>query len=315
MADYFAALSKVLPVIWLLLLGAGLNRAQFVKPTTIQEIKKLIVNLTLPAVLFLAFARAEIQIDFLFIVATIFALCVLALFLGIRIQPLTGIQSHQFPTLLTGFEAGMMGYAIFSAVYGTENIYKFAVVDLGQVTFVFFILVPFLERLSKGPRPFTDTLANFLRTPVILAILAGLLANPLSLVSWLESYPITNSLVVTLGMVGGLTTPLVALVIGYEMHLQRNNLGKPLLTTGVRLLYWVPLALAINTYLIGRFLGLDPIFQAAVLTMLLLPPPFVIPLFMKDAAENDRTYVVNTLSIATLITLFAFALVGVIYPP
>jgi predicted permease len=313
--NYIAALSKVLPVILLFLLGAGLNRTQFLKPATIQEIKKLVVNLTLPAVLFLAFARAEIQVDYLLIIVAIFTLCILALFLGIWIRPLTGIQSLQFPALLTGFEAGMMGYAIFSAVYGAENIYKFAVVDLGQVTFVFFILVPFLERLTSGPKPFTNILVNFLRTPVILAILGGLLANPLGLVGGLESNSITNSLVVTLGIIGGLTTPLVAIVIGYETRLQRGSLGKPLLTIGLRLLYWVPLGLAISTFLIGGFLGLDPVFQAAVLTMLLLPPPFVIPLFMKDASERDLTFVVNTLSIATLITLFAFALVGAIYPP
>jgi hypothetical protein len=315
MTDYIEALSKVLPVILLLLLGAVLNRTKFLKPDTVQEIKKLVVNLTLPAVLFLAFARAEIQPQFLFIVVTIFALCALALILGVWIRPWTGIQSPQFPTLLTGFEAGMMGYAIFSAVYGPENIYKFAVVDLGQVTFVFFVLVPFLERLSSGPRPFSSTLANFLRTPVILAILAGLLANPLGLVGWLESNAITNSLVVTLAIIGGLTTPLVALVIGYEMRLQRGSLAKPLLTIGLRLLYWVPLGLAISTLLVGRFLGLDPVFQAAVLTMLILPPPFVIPLFMQEATETDRTFVVNTLSLATLITLFAFALVGTVYPP
>jgi len=104
-------------------------------------------------------------------------------------------------------------------------------------------------------------------------------------------------------------------VIGYEMRLQRGSLAKPLLTIGIRLLYWVPLGLAIGIFLIGGFLGLDPVFQAAVLTMLLLPPPFVIPLFMKDATETDRIFVVNTLSLATLITLFAFALVGAMYPP
>lgn len=315
MADYIVALSRVLPVILLIGLGAALNRTGFLKPETVQEIKKLVVQITLPAVLFLAFAQASIQVGYLLIVGTIFGLCLVALLLGRWLQRPTGIQSPFFPALLTGFEAGMMGYAIFGSVYGPENIYKFAVVDLGQVTFVFFVLVPFLERISSGPRPFSATLANFFRTPVILAILAGLAANQLGVVAWLEGSPLGSSLVTTLEIIAGLTTPLVAVAIGYEMRLQRGSLGKPALTIGLRLLYWVPLALAVSIFLVGRLLGLDPVFQAAVLTMLLLPPPFVIPLFMPEASESDRTYVVNSLSLATLVTLFAFALVGAAFPP
>lgn len=315
MTAYIDALAKVLPVILLLLLGATLNRIKFLRPETVQELKKLVVNVTLPAVLFLAFARATLELNYLLIVVIVFGLCVLALLLGRWVQPLTGIKAPYFPTLLTGFEAGMMGYAIFSSVYGVENVYKFAVIDLGQVTFVFFILVPFLERLSSGPKPFSTTVANFFRTPVILGILGGIIANRIDLLTLLSSWPISASLVTTLEIVASLTTPLVAIVIGYEMRLQLGSLARPVGTIGLRLLYWVPLGILLSVFVVARLLQLDTGFQAAVMTMFILPPPFVIPLFMRTASEDERTYVVNTLSLATLVTLFAFALVGVLYPP
>jgi len=312
---YIDALAKVLPVILLLLLGATLNKIKFLRPETVGELKKLVVNVTLPAVLFLAFARATLELNYLLIVVIVFALCVLALLLGRWVRPLTGIQASYFPTLLTGFEAGMMGYAIFSSVYGAQNVYKFAVIDLGQVTFVFFVLVPLLERLSSGPKPFTATVANFFRTPVILGILGGIIANRIGLLVLLSSWPVSASLVTTLEIIAGLTTPLVAIVIGYEMRLQAGSLARPAGTIGLRLLYWVPLGVLLSVLVVGRVLRLDAVFQAAVMTMFILPPPFVIPLFMRTASEEERTYVVNTLSLATLVTLFAFALVGVLYPP
>ena len=83
----------------------------------------------------------------------------------------------------------------------------------------------------------------------------------------------------------------------------------------LRLLYWLPVGIAISVVLIDRLLQLDRGFQAAVLTMIILPPPFVIPLFIPEADKPNRTYVVNTLSLATVVTLFAFALVTIIYPP
>jgi malate permease and related proteins len=312
--QYIDALSKVLPVILLLLLGFILNRRQFLQPGTVQEIKKLVINITLPALLFLAFAQASFQANYLIIVGLVFGACVLVLLFGRFIGPLARINSPYFPPLLTGFEAGMIGYAIFSAVYGTENLFKFAIVDLGQVTFVFFVLVPVLERLSTGPRPFASTLISFIRTPVILAILGGILANRVGLVTWLEAQPLASSLVITLEIIAGLTTPLVAVVIGYEMRLERNRLSQPALTVAIRLACWLPLGVLIATVIIGQLLALDPVFQAALLTLFILPPPFVIPLFIPQASEEQRTYVVNTLSLATLVTLLAFAIVGGLFP-
>jgi hypothetical protein len=308
------AFSRVLPVILLLLVGTAFNRTRFLQPGTIHELKKLVINVTLPAVLFLAFGRAAFQPAYLVIVGLVFSVCVAVLLLGRLIHPRIGLQAPQFPALLTGFEAGMIGYAIFTAVYGIDNVFKFAVIDLGQVTFVFFVLVPVLERLSSGPRPFSVTLANFIRTPVILAILGGILANQAGLVIWLGTQPVASSLVATLEILAGLTMPLVAIVIGYEMHLQRGSLAKPALTVAIRLACWLPLGALFALLIIGRLLGLDPVFQAALLTMFILPPPFVIPLFMEGASQEQLTYVVNSLSLATLVTLVAFPVVAGLFP-
>jgi hypothetical protein len=77
----------------------------------------------------------------------------------------------------------------------------------------------------------------------------------------------------TVEMVSGLTTPLIARVIGYEMRLEKSGLLKPLQSIGLRLLFWVPAGLLFNNALvIDHLLHLDRGFQAAVLTMFVLPP-------------------------------------------
>ena len=53
---YIDAFSKVLPVILLFILGALLRRTRFLGESTVGDLKKLIVNATLPALLFLALA-------------------------------------------------------------------------------------------------------------------------------------------------------------------------------------------------------------------------------------------------------------------
>ncbi|MBE2239094.1 MAG: hypothetical protein IAE81_14990 [Caldilineaceae bacterium] len=312
---YLEAFSKVLPVLLLFALGAIFRRTGFLHAATVEEIKKLIVNVTLPAVLVLAFAAVTLEAGHLAIAALVFAACAGVLVAGRVLHGPAGADSAYLPPLLTGFEAGMMGYAIFAAVYGAEQLFNFAVVDLGQVVFVFFILVPFVQRQGSGAIPFTQTVRGFITTPVILSIVAGILLNRLGVMPALTAFPLTNALFDTLGLLAAVTTPLIGLVIGYEVNVQRRGLSAPVRTVGVRLAIWVVLGLLLNTLVVNRlFLG-DRMLQAAVMTMFVLPPPFVIPLFLRNATPEDQQYVVNTLSFATLVTMVAFTIVSVVYPP
>lgn len=311
---FLSALAQVLPVLLLILVGVALRRLNFVRPETIADFKKLIVNVTLPALLLLAFAQVTIAPQYVVIAVSVFAACVLALWLGHLVRPVLRLRSPYVPALMTGFEAGMMGYAIYTAVYGAANVFKFAIVDLGQVTFVFFVLVPMLERLATGGKPFRETVLNFFKTPVILAILGGLVLGQTGLYQALASFPVSNSFLIALTLLGALTTPLVTIVLGYELQLRAGALSKPVRAVLARLVWWVPVALLFDYFVIRQWLQLDLAFQAAVLTMALLPPPFVIPLFMPNASEDDVNLVVNSLTLATLVTLVAYSFVPVLFP-
>ena len=87
----------------------------------------------------------------------------------------------------------------------------------------------------------------------------------------------------------------------------------------VRLPIWIVAALLFNWLVIDMWLGLDRLFQAAVMTMAVLPPPFVVPLYMarargRDVSDDpDHDYLANTLSLATIVTLVLITVVGVVY--
>ena len=311
---FITAFSKVLPIFLLILLGVLLRRIRLVRPETIEDVKKLVVNVTLPCVLFLAFSQVSIELHYLLIVVTVFVACWLVLLAGRRLHGPLRIDSRYMPSLLTGFEAGMMGYAIYGAVYGLDNIWKFGIVDLGQVLFVFFVLVPGLKRLSTGASSFRDTLVGFLKTPVIVAILAGLLFNQTGLSNFVGQSVIGGSVLETLRLIGAMTTPLVAIAIGYELQLRAGEISRPARTIATRLLIWIPAGLVFSLLVVGRLLHLDTAFQAAVMTMAILPPPFVIPLFMPNTDEADVNFVVNSLTLAILVTLVTYPLVPTLFP-
>jgi len=73
--QYIEALFKVLPVILLILTSIFLRKKQFIELETVQDIKKLVVNIPLPALLFMAFSRVNIETPHLIIVMIVFAAC------------------------------------------------------------------------------------------------------------------------------------------------------------------------------------------------------------------------------------------------
>ena len=165
---------SVLPLILLFATGFLLQKLSFFKQSTIIDLKKIVSNLALPALLFTAFVSLEFERKFLLVVVTMFVICLLMLLAGLGIRKLLKIESEYFPLLMAGFEMGMLGYALFLSIYGSENLSTFALIDLGQVLFVFFVLMGLLIQKKTGLQKKSELLKSFVSSPVIIAIIAGL---------------------------------------------------------------------------------------------------------------------------------------------
>lgn len=296
-------LSAALPLIFLIGLGKLLQTLGVISKPTVDDFKNLIVKITVPSLLFNAFGSMHFEVRYLAIVAGMFIACILVLVGARRILPGKLGFSQFTPFMMAGFEAGMVGYALMGALYGMDALAAFAIVDLGEVLFVFLVLIPTLQVLGGSRMNIKDTLISFIKNPIIIAIFVGLGVNFSGLYQIIANFPVTSAILQTIQIIGGLTTPLVALVLGYELNIAKGQMRRPIASIVVRLLVWIGLGLILNIFLIDRLLGLGIVFQAAVMQMCILPPPFVVPFFMQKAEPEEQTIMVNTLTLATLITL------------
>ncbi len=307
--SYLKSFSSTLPILLMVILGMFLRKVHFFKDGTIDGIKKLVVNISLPLVLLNAFATMLFELRYVWIILSVFSACVIVMAASRKLGVFLHIPSRSFPFLMAGFEAGMMGYAIFGSIYGVENIPVFAIFDLGQVLFVFLVLVPTLGNKDGQRTDLKKIAMQFLKSPVILGIVAGILLNWSGIYPALAAFPLSSAVIQTTTILGSLTIPLVALVLGYDLKLNLNTIGNPLKTVAIRMAVWVGLGFLFNYFLVRQLLGLGAIYQAAAWILFVLPPPFVIPLFMTRSGESDRTYIANTLSLSTLISLAAVVVV------
>ena len=302
---------SVLPVILFFLLGYGLNKKGFLKSGSVPDIKKIVSSMALPALLFSAFASLELETRYLTLIVLVFLVCALMIVLGKAAAALLKIRSPYFSLMMGGFEMGMLGYALFLSLYGQENISRFALMDLGQVIFVFFVLMTLLLREKEGVGHPAELIKGFLTSPVILAIFAGIIASFLK--NTVSPSALTESLNEFITLLGGLTVPLISLMIGYELTFYKQGMLLALKTVLTRKILLFVIALGINTLFIRNFLGLNKIYEYALMTMFMLPPPFVISIYMKQEDRENLEYVNNTLSLSTVVSIISVIGISLFY--
>ncbi|MDC7232706.1 MAG: AEC family transporter [Spirochaetales bacterium] len=303
---------SILPVLLFFALGFTLKRMDFLKEGSSGDIKKIVSALALPALLFQAFASLEFESSYLILVLLIFLTGILMIFLGKLTARLFRVKTPYWSFLMGGFEMGMLGYALFLSIYGTEHLSKIALMDLGQVLFVFFVLMALLIREREGSSSAAELIQSFISSPVILAIFAGLITSVLK--NLISPNALTESLTEFLKLLGALTVPLISLMIGYELSFKKEGMALALKTIALRKGLLLILALLLNRYIVRGVLNLDRIYEMALLTMFMLPPPFVISIYMKQEDRNNLDYVNNTLSLSTVISVLVITALAVLYP-
>lgn len=208
----------------------------------------------------------------------------------------------------------MLGISLFGSAYGLEKIGYIAIIDLGHETFIWFVYLALLLMKRDGLQNPGELVRTFFKSPVIIAILAGIGFNLMEIQTALYQLPLTGALMATLQFLGNLTIPLILMIVGYGIKLDRSGIKEALPVVVIRLLILIPLAWILNIFLIRGLLQLEKPFEAALFTLLILPPPFIIPLYMRPGLVEEKRYINNVLTLYTIVSIVIYTVYFVFNP-
>lgn len=306
MNNTIEVLRTVLPVVLMLSVGMLCRSRKLLSREGVNALKSVVVNITLPAVLLNAFAATQYTLQDVIIPLMMFAVCLAAWLLGCAAARLFRMPSRFVPFLTTGFEAGMLGYALFSMLYGAGRTAEFARIDLGQVLFVFTLYKILLGLNGHERTNIRGMLREMAFSPIIIAIAAGVILGATGLYQRWISSGVSGILDACTDFAAAPTSAIILLTIGYDLVLKDIPWGPTCKVVAVRF--------AIMMVLRAAFLALvhafwpDAALTAAVNVMFILPPPFVLPVFADDA--DQRVYVSSALSVSTLAAILGFAVLA-----
>ncbi len=304
MEKIYAVLGIVLPVIASVLLGALLRKKNVLSDVGAGEIKSLIMSICIPAVMFNTFYAAEITPTVVLLIVIMAVVTVAAWLLGKGARKLTGIDQYMMPQLCTTLEGGMMGNALFILLFGQENLYHFALLDLGNALILFPFLLTGLRMRQSGGSSMRDVV-NGLATPVNFAMLGGLLVNFIGLGKVISVSPVGNVLSAVLSFLSAPTGFLILITLGYSLDLSGVRWGETLRTVLARLVIWGGLGVCV-CLLVRVLLPQDPLYFYGAVMAFLLPPSFIFSMY--GIGEREQTYISATLAVYTLLSLVGFGL-------
>jgi len=295
-------LEMVCPVVIMFLLGWLCSRKQIFSLQGLAGIKSLVGTVLLPVVLFNAFFTAEYSGRIALTFGVVYFSCALGLAVGFLLRRFVRPYGKFLPFLVTNFEGGMMGYALYGLLYPGQT-HIFAMADIGQTLAAFTFFITVLQTVGKGKSDGKTMIRDALKNPVLIAILLGVLLGALGVGQWVLSSPAAQLVSGSIQFVSAPVSGLILIIVGYELRFRKSLLRPVLTTVGLRIGVMAAL-LGIGSLIIFSVIPFDKQLFTALMLAYSLPAPFIIPLYA-DMGE-DSEYISTALSMETVASILLF---------
>jgi hypothetical protein len=207
---------------------------------------------------------------------------------------------------MTGFEFGMIGVGLFGALWGMDKLPVIMLIGFGHELFIWFFYVLLISKNTNKSLGMKGTIVHFFNTPTIIAIVLGIIFNLSGIRQLMDETIIGQSLLAVIEFLKPLTSPLILIVIGYTMVFRRTNFRE----TAVYILSRMVLVLGLGTvvlFAITHYIhNLDPLFTTAFYAFILLPAPYILPLYIRD--EEETTFFTQLILYSTIVSFVGYGI-------
>lgn len=299
-------LAVILPVIVMIAVGTAARRKQLISQNGVNDIKALLMNVCIPALMFRTFYSASFTSRAAVLVLLMFAVTLAAYGLGGAFRRIFHMKYEMSTYLCTSIEGGMLGYALYILLFGQENLYHFALLDLGNALVLFPILMTKL-RLRDRESVSRKEIARSMAAPVNFAIAAGIIVSVSGLGEWIQSSAAGTVLDEILSFIGQPTSPLILIVVGYGLVFDEVPWRDTIRTVAARVVIYTAFGFLVYSVVRVLFPG-DRMYLFGVVLAFIMPPSFAYTVSVREGGESAYTGAV--LAVYTVLTIIGYCVLA-----
>ena len=300
-------LSMVLPVLAMILLGRLCAKQGILNDERHAGLKAIIGDILLPVVLFNAFFTAQYDGKLLLVFAMVFSSCLLALLAGYALKRFVKPYDRYMPLLMTSFEGGMLGYALYALVAGQDQTSVYAMVDIGQTMFAYTVFLAALKSAEGGRMTPKAMISNMVHNKACIGMTLGIVLGALGVHKAIAPTAFGTVLTELISFITAPTSALILLVVGYQLNFSRKLMKPVAITLALRTVVMLAIFGVVSAILFA-IIEYDKLLMLALMLQYTLPAPFIIPLFAD--LKEDGEYVSTSLSLGTLLSVVLFVFVA-----
>ncbi len=299
-------LESVLPVIITLFWGVLMRKKKLMTAQGIADLKSLIVNVCIPAAMFVNFYSTDLSGSVAILLLLMMATMIAAYVIGLLLKKALHIQQEFMPYLCTTIEGGMLGYALYILLFGQENLYHMALIDLGTAFFLFGYLITKLRLRSEPSVTGKDILKGF-TTPINIAIILGLGCNLLGIGRILNASAAGDLISSICSFASAPVGFLILICVGFGLDFSNVPWGVTMKTILSRVVVMACAGVLGYQCIIRLFPG-DDLYRYGMLLAFVLPPSYAFSAYTKGEEENS--YVGSVLAVYLVITVIGYSLIA-----
>ncbi|SDZ22621.1 hypothetical protein SAMN05660462_02290 [Proteiniborus ethanoligenes] len=299
--------AKIIPILLLISLGCFFRYKNTFKQTTIDEVKKLVIDIAFSAVLFITFLNMELRKEYFLVSIIIFLMLTLFYFAGIMLNMIKLIKHSLIPFFSSGFAFGFLGIPLFSTIFGVENLGKLSILGIGHEFFIWLLFYTLLK-IKLGNQKFSvETGIQIFKSPVIISITLGIILNLTGLGTSIHYNPIAKGLYTTIEYLSNLSTPLILIIIGYGLRFNKKYMKQSVLFIMIRFIVILSIGYFMKIFVINKIVAPDLMFDYAYFTFLILPSPLTLPIFVGASSTQEYEELANnTVVLNTVVSIVIF---------
>lgn len=301
MLGIVSVLKIVLPLIVSLGIGYFARKRDIFSAEAIEGMKAFVMQFALPAMLFGLFFTAEYSASILLFAVTMFTLGFVGLGAGFLIGRMLPKQSPMLRYMTTGWEVGMLGYALYGLLFGVENLRFLAVMDFGHVLFIFSGFIAALNiRMGCSPK---ESAKALLTNPIPWAMITGASLAIFGVSRALAPSGVTELIKSLCDFISAPLSCIILVVVGYGIEFNKKNFATAAISVLIRWLVCAALCVAAFLF-IGAFIPLSDAMRWAIIILFITPAPYILTMFTLN--EQERADVSMSLSLQTMVTVIVF---------
>ena len=289
------SIAGILTIVIYFALGKVLAYAGVLQHREIAAIKKIVLTIALPPMLFLSFSQLELELSHIPVTLAVFSLNAVLFFIGVLIFRIKGKPARLVPLIMCSMNFSLVGIPLFVSLFSMEHLHHYVILGVGHELFFWFAFYSLFSHILVKEKTGYSPAAAIIRSPIAWGILLGCIASIAGVNLSQGTTAITMGIFKALEGLSALAGPLILIYIGTLFSVEKTVMKQSLQLIAVRLVGMFSLGYLLKFLVVDHFIPTSVYADASWFLLMSLPPVFALPMIAADYLDDRENNVLSNM--------------------